>query len=172
LRLIAPEGFMSLATSEDALVEAQYNLRRSNPASNGADIALVRERIVGSIDELVTSYQVPAEPITSDVFDNHIIAAARAWGADYLVTDDKGFDAMSSDVALLDSFDFEVYKPDDFFMLVVESAPQFVRAVAIQQHNYWTSRNHSKSVVSALRDAACPKFAKTVENLFKELAGL
>jgi predicted nucleic acid-binding protein len=171
LRASSDLGFMTLATSEDAIVEAQGSFRKNNPTAPGWQIAKIRETTIDSIDELVVDYTVLSDPITSDHLDNHIIAAAEAWNANYLITSDKGFETLSNVPELLDAFEFEVYKPDDFFMLVADSAPELVRGVAVQQQKYWSSKRTSKSLVHALQEANCPQFAQRIDRQFRDLSG-
>lgn len=145
--------------TEDILAETLYRLRRRHPAWSGAKISTIRDKIAGSleggrVEDLDVDGTFPGE----DPHDQHVHAAALACRADCVLTADTGF----SDVETLDELPYEVYEPDDFFVLVDDSSPDVVRAVASQQVSYFLRRHGSADLCAGLRAAGCPDFAERV----------
>ena len=61
-----------------------------------------------------------------------------------------------------ESAPYTVYAPDDFFVLVDDSAPEHVRAAVLQEVAYWLSRGQEPHLPQNLRKAGCPVFAERV----------
>lgn len=101
-----------------------------------------------------------------DPHDQHVHAAALACGAGILLTADSGF---SSPVASEAGSPYEVYMPDDFFVLVDDSAPDIVRAVVSQQQHYWLARHGRANLSQSLISAGCHGFADRVRRDLQEL---
>lgn len=154
----------SLVTSEDVLAEVGYSLRRMRPDAPGRLVVDRRARIVEFIDEVLTDFDGTVPYPGSDPDDRHVHAATLGSGADILLTNDSGL--QTSDDAL-----YEVYRADDFFVLIDDGAPVQVMRVTHAQRAYWQSRK-GKPLAAALRDASCPTFAERVQGHLRTLAGV
>ena len=160
------DGMFQLHTTEDVLAETTHTLRRLHPDRPGSAVSRLRAAILDSIDELVDDFDATVEYHGTDPDDRHVHAAAIACGAHVLLTQDRGL--RTTDAAM-----YEVYRCDEFFSLVDDSAPWIVRDVVREQARYWSSRPRGarKSLPGALRDADCPTFAGRVERHLRFLAG-
>ena len=160
------DGMFQLHTTEDVLAETIRTLRRLRPDLPGGAVTRLRTAVLGAIDELVEDFDATVPYTGSDPDDRHVHAAALACGAHILLTEDRGF-VTNDDTA------YEVYRCDEFFVLVDDSAPWIVRDVVREQARYWSSRPRGarKSLPGALRDADCPTFAGRVERHLRFLAG-
>lgn len=160
------DGMFQLHTSEDVLAEALRAVRRRRPDAPGAATTRLRAAILASIDELVADFDATIAYMGSDPDDRHVHAAAVACGAHVLLTDDRG-------LTTTDTATYEVYRPDDFFVLVDDSAPWLVREVVRAQAEYWADRpaGQRRGLASALREAGCPRFARRVDGHLRTLAG-
>jgi hypothetical protein len=93
-----------------------------------------------------------------------------------LVTQDKGFLDLPEEQK--DELAYEILSPDEFLILLDDSASQFVSSVTKKQSAYWVkSRSENKatggmSLETALRKSGCPKFAARVRSHIKGLAGV
>lgn len=157
LRLELP-GMVRLYSSADAIEEATTRLRRKNPTANGSLTERKRQHLAMFLDDVVVEYDATIPFDGTDINDHHIHAAAVAAKAEYLVTDDAGFESLNSD-----GTPYEVHSADSFLCLIAENAPYAVQAVIVKQLAYWAERGGSKTLVEALRDAGCPEFAARVE---------
>lgn len=170
LRDTSEGGMFRLAYTEDIMTETLYHLRRNNRDFSGGVISSVRDNIVGVMDIRIRDYPSgqDAEQI-ADPFDRHIHAAAVAGEADCIITNDHGFTELSVDVR--DQLEYEIYTPDEFFVLVDDSSPSLVRATVKRQINYRSQRANSDfDFVRALLDSGCPGFAARVKPRCQELA--
>lgn len=144
--------------TEDILTEAMYHLRRNHPTWDGARTAQVREKVAGSleggrVDDFVVDGTFPGDP-----HDQHVHAAALAAEVDIVLTADGGFTMPG----LTELLPYEVYGPDDFFLLVDDSAPDLVRAATATQLRYHEQTGGPADLSGPLRDAGCPRFADRV----------
>jgi predicted nucleic acid-binding protein len=127
LRLRSSGEIYTVYWSEDVLAEAIYRLRRNHPEWDGRTITRIRDLIAktfegGRVDDFVVDGSFPAK----DADDQHVHAAAVACSAEIIVTCDGAFSTADQEV---NSRPYEVYQPDDFFMLVDDTAPDLVRHV-------------------------------------------
>ncbi|MCG8916727.1 PIN domain-containing protein [Actinokineospora sp. PR83] len=155
-------GTYTVYWTEDVLAETVYRLRRRHPDWNGAKITAIRDRIAGTFEGgRVDDFTIDGSFPGGDVDDQHVHAAALACQADFILTCDNGFIVAGQDV---DSMPYEVYRPDDFFVLVDDSAPHVVRQVTYDQTLYWVGRTGRADLASKLSDAGCPEFAERVRD--------
>lgn len=159
-------GMFQLHTSEDVLAETIRTMRRLHPDASGGATTRLRAAILGSIDELVEEFDASITYAGTDPDDRHVHAAAVACRAHILLTEDRGLTSVDESM-------YEVYRPDEFFVLIDDSAPWMVREVVRSQAKYWSTKpsGQRKSLSQALRDAGCPEFAKRVERHLRTLAG-
>lgn len=145
--------------TEDILAETLYQLRRKHPTWAGAKITSIRDKIAQSLEGgRVDDFDVDGTSPLKDPDDQHVHAAAIACGAHVVLTCDKGF----LDVEEPDELPYEVYTPDDFFVLSDDSSPDVTRSVAGKQVSYFLRRYGSADVCAGLRAAGCPEFAERV----------
>jgi predicted nucleic acid-binding protein len=162
LQLSSPGEVYTVYWTEDVLAETIYHLRRSHPDWNGAKTTSIRDLIARTFEGgRVDDFEIDDSFLGSDTNDRHVHAAAVACQADFLLTCDKGFFNADQDV---DSMPYEVYQPDDFFVLVDDNAPHLVQQVTCQQTMYWVKRTGRADLASKLIDAGCPEFAERVRN--------
>ena len=140
--------------TEDILAETLYHLRKKHPTWDGGRIAHVRDAIAGTFEAgRITDFTV--EPGTV-VHDAHVAAAAKACGAEILLTfNEKDFADANHEMH------YEVMTPDTFFGLVDDADPSLVAACARKQIEYWSKRGEVR-LVESLQDAGCPAFAERV----------
>lgn len=62
-----------------------------------------------------------------------------------------------------------MYLPDDFFVLVDESAPDIVRAVVSKQQHYWLTRRSRANLPQSLIAAGCQHFADRVRRHLRDI---
>lgn len=168
LQLRAPGEIYTVYWTEDVFAEAVYHLRRKNPTWDGAKITQIRDRLGKTFEDgRVEDFTIDGTFPGNDANDQHVHAAAVACGADYILSCDKGF-SLTEEAA--DSMPYEVYQPDDFFILVDDSAPSLVRLVTREQTEYWAKKGGRADLAGALSDAGCPQFAARVRNHQGELS--
>ncbi len=148
----------SVYWTEDVLAELLANLREKYPDWPGSKTTKLRDLLaqtfeLGRVDDFVVdgSYHGP------DPKDAHVHAAALACRADVLLTAnarDFVWDHNTSP--------YEVMRPDDFLVLVDDSAPQLVETVVSRMCSYWVSRDGEADLPTSLRKADCPDFAERV----------
>lgn len=154
--------------TEDILAEVLYHLRREHPTWDGGKILDARRKIIATVEGgHVEDFTVDGSCPWKDPDDQHVHAAALACCAGYVLTNDKGFMDPSVEP---DELPYEVYRPDDFFVLVDDSAPQVVRAVIARQVRYWSERGRDLDLCSSLRSSGCPEFARRVLRHLQDMA--
>ena len=160
-----------LAYTEDIVAETLYHIRRKNADLDGGVLADVREKIVAVMDVRIRDYPSGQDAIQiADPFDRHIHAAAMAGEVDCIVTSDHGFTKLPVEVR--DQLEYEIYTPDEFFVLVDDSSPSLVRATAQRQIEYFgvNRKNPNYDLAGALIRSGCPDFADRVKRRCQELA--
>lgn len=165
----------TVATSEDAIVEAQNSFRKQNPEAPGRNVSHLRRKIVESCDEVLEDYPGKTKGPILDKYDYHIHSASTAAGSHILLTQDRDFlDLPENDK---DELQYEIMSPDEFFVLIDDSASQFVSAVTKIQNTYWLQKKSQSntspnmSLETALRKSGCPEFALRVRKHLKNLSG-
>ncbi len=161
------EGMFQLHTTEDVFAEVFRTIRKKNPRLDGGAITRIRHQLVTSFDELIEDFDGSTPFPGRDEGDIHVHAAAVASKAHIVLSSDNGFTDIDPDL-----LPYEVFKPDEFFMLIQSSAPNAVREVTSLQVQYWQKKKGSKTLVQALIDARCPVFAAAVEEHLRVLSGL
>ncbi|MDA3806227.1 PIN domain-containing protein [Clavibacter sp. CT19] len=159
-------GMFQLHTTEDVLAEAFSSLRDSYPDMSGGSITALRKRLIAALDELVPDFDTDVPYTGKDPDDLHVHAAALACHAHVLLTDDDGFDPSDEDP-------YEVFKCDDFFILIDDSAPWMVQRVVQKMNEYWSGKpgGGKGSLAKRLRDADCPQFAARVDRHLRTISG-
>jgi hypothetical protein len=155
--------------TEDVLAETIRAFRRMRPDADGGQVTRLRNGLLEAADHLVDDFPGAVEFPGYDRDDQHVHAATMASRAHKLITCDRGFLDLSEEV--LDALEYEVFHPDDFFMLIESSSPEAVRAVTLDQVKYWSGRGTEAHLVESLRAAQCPQFANAVESHLAALSG-
>ena len=167
LRLEGADEMFQLHSTDDVVAETVRSLRRRFPLMRGLQMGHVKEQILASLDEIVPDFDPSIPYAGKDPNDRHVHAAAVAARADILLTSDRGLLEMPDQ----DDLPYEVYAPDDFFLLVDDSASGLVMRVTDRQRRYWSSKKKHRGLVGALQDAGCPKFADRVNGHLRTLSG-
>lgn len=154
--------------TEDVLADVIHHLRKNHPDWDGAKTTRIHDRIaetfeVGRVDDYILDGSYKGK----DPDDAHVHAAALACQADILLTyntPDFVWDGSNAH--------YDVMTPDDFFVLVDDSAPTMVRSVTCQQRDYWLSKTNEVDLRAQLCNASCPQSAKRVLRHLHALAGI
>lgn len=160
IKLRSQGGLYTVHATEDILAEVLYRCRRAKPDAPGRLTKAIHDRIVDSLDGVVSDFVVDGSYPGDDPDDAHVHAAAVACGAEILLTADSGFTRVPEELDL--RLPYEVHTPDSFFVLIDDSQPALVETVVGEQFTYWESRPGCRSLGAALRDAGCPLFADRV----------
>lgn len=158
-----------LYTSEDVIAETISKLRDNNPRWDGGQTTRIRAAIVEVIDALVDDFDGSVDYQGADPNDFHVHAAAIAAKADMLLTCDHGLLNQPN----ADELTYEAFHPDDFFVLVNDSAPLNVREAVNEQLRYYVKKNGERKsrLIDSLVAANAPLFAEAVRAHLKDLAG-
>lgn len=151
------EGFWT----EDIMAEVLYWLRRTYPNLSGAQLAHVRTSVEAAFKASgrITNYEIDADFPGSDPNDAHVHSAAKACGAEIVLTDDvHGFASEGA----ADLLPYEIYTPDEFFILLDQTAPEVVREATMNQLMYFLERSKSVDLPDKLRAAGAPAFASRI----------
>lgn len=172
LFLLRTETFrmFQLHTSFDVLMETVRVTRRRHPTADGRLASDLFLRLNDLLDEVLGDFDGSVDFAGPDVDDHHVHAAAMSSRADKLLTaNDRHFPEA-------DDLPYEVYTPDEFLVLVDDSAPHHVRSVTRQQVDYWQRRRSGgtrvKPLGQALVDAGCPDFGDRIVRHVKALSGV
>jgi hypothetical protein len=131
------------------MAETLYRVRRSNPGLEGGAIAAAHDNMITVMDLRVADYPSGHDAAQiADPFDRHIHAAAVAGGVNCIITNDRGFTELP--MALRDELEYEIYTPDEFFVLIDDSSPALVRAT-VQRQITPTSPNAKTRITTCLR---------------------
>lgn len=158
-----------LYTSEDVIAETLSKLRDNHPRWDGGQTNRIRAGIIEVFDEVVQDFDGTMDYQGLDPHDFHVHAAAIAAKADILLTCDKGLLNQPN----ADDLSYEAFHPDDFFVLVNESAPLNVRDATLEQLRFHTKKVGEKNskLVDSLINAGSPLFAEIVRIHLIDLAG-
>jgi predicted nucleic acid-binding protein len=153
-------SLFTVAATEDIVAETIYRVRRRYPEAPGRLTRAIHDRIVDQLDERVDDFEVDGSWEGADLDDAHVHAAAVAAGSTIVLTADRGFRDLGQDGS--DGLPYEVFRPDEFFVLVDDAGSAGVREVVRQQMDYWYARRGEVDLPDALRRSACPEFARRV----------
>lgn len=156
----AGQGAYTVAYTEDILSETIYSLRRKHSHLTGSQITRVRDSIAGAMSERIDDYGNGADAPVDDLFDRHVHAAAVAGRIDAVVTSDKGFLNLADEAK--DQLPYEIYCPDEFFLLVDDSMPHFVREVLEEMLQHHRKLEKPLNFDEVLIQSSCPLFAERV----------
>jgi hypothetical protein len=159
-------GMYTVATSLDVMAEATARYRDRHPTAPGGVISRMFKLIEENIDERVEEYTVEESFVGDDPGDAHVDAAARACGAEVLLTVDGGWHKMTDEQ--LDALPYEPQRPDDFFCIVEASSPNVIQKVIVRQMMFWFEKDGAVDLPAALRAAGCPEFADRVRRRVQE----
>jgi len=166
---VSTRSMFLLFTSEDVIAETLSRLRDNHPRWDGGQTTRIRAAIIEVFDDVVLDFDGSVEYQGSDPNDFHVHAAALAAGADILLTCDNGLLHQPN----ADELSYEAFHPDDFFVLVDDSAPLNVREATMAQLRYYVEKYGEKNsrVVDSLIAAKCPMFGDVVRVHLIDLSG-
>lgn len=147
------------------MAELLYHLRRKHPEWSGGKLANVHDQICGTFETgRVADYEIGSDLAVRDPEDAHVAAAARACGADVILTNNV------KDFTPSDESPYAVMTPDKFLVLVDDADPANVTECIRQQITYWGHRTGDVDLPQMLRTAGCPEFANRVLQHVMQLA--
>lgn len=165
----------AVVSSQDCIVEALANLREQYPAADGGVIRQIGKSIEGALHDIVDDWPGGEIEGMPDKKDWHVVHAATHAQVKILVTDNmKDFAPVAASLC------FDLYSPDDLFMLLAANDPPAVETVTLRQVEYWLRKcevkkakgeAEPKRLAQALRDAGAPKFARVIEETLLKLGG-
>jgi predicted nucleic acid-binding protein len=165
---VESDSLFSVYWTEDILAETMYHLRRDHPDWPGHKTRAISDKIRGVFEGgRVEDFVPDGSFIGPDPNDQHVHAAALARSANILLTADSAFSSSAAQAA---ESPYEVYEPDDFFVLVNDSAPDLVRALISNQQHYWLTRHGRANLPQALISAGCHGFADKVRRHLQDIA--
>ena len=167
LRNVSGGGMFTLGSSEDVLAETVARFRDSRPMATGGQITRLRLTLEESLDELQQDFSVEEWMLERDPGDGHVRGACVAGQYDMLLTFDT---TLLADRDHTLGVPYEPIHPDDFFILVDESGPEYVRTVVGLQLDYLATRTPQADLAARLDTAGCPLFAQRVRGLLAERA--
>ncbi|MEX5265797.1 PIN domain-containing protein [Kocuria sp. CPCC 205231] len=165
---ITPESSIFRARyTEDILSTVLTSLRCEHPDWSGQKILDIRRLIERVLEGgLVEEYDIdPAFP-GHNVSDAHIHSAAVACGAHIILTD-IGQDLLPPEIDP-NTLPYEVWTPDEFLVLIDDSAPDLVHEVTAQQLTHCLKESQEADLAGDLRRAGAPNFALRVANHLRD----
>lgn len=157
--------------TEDIVAEALFHLRKDHPKWSGTKTSSMRDHLAEAFPHgRISSFCADENFTGRDEHDGHVHAAAIAGDVDILLTCNDPCDFVSPQ-ADTDELPYEIYEPDDFFILVDDSDSGLVRRVTREQRNYWFKRNRSADLPEYLTKAGAPQFAERVRRHLLALDG-
>lgn len=162
----ATEGMFQLHSTRDVISEALANYRKNNSTAPGHAVARMNELITDSLDEVVRNFPGDLPFDGRDPNDYHVHAAAVYSQADIILTCNEATDFTTTP----DEQNYDIYHPDDFFLLIADSRPQCVNQVTRNQQEYWKAKPDRRQLDEVLRKSGCPNFAERVRQALQELA--
>lgn len=160
LKLKSEGRIFTVSSTVDIIAETVARIRDKNPYASGGTMVRINDQLLANLDERVDEYTVDDPFAGADQGDAHVDAAARASGADVVLTCDTGWAKLGDEV--LATLPYEVQRPDDFFCLVDDASPATVRLVIKDQVDYWLSKHGEADLPARLRAASCPEFTERV----------
>lgn len=154
----ASGGLMfTVGASEDILAETVARLRDAHPTFSGGNIARLRRHLESQLDEIIDEFEIADWMLVEDEGDAHVRAAAVAGQFDMLLTSDRG---LLADAEREKHASYEPIHPDDFFVLVFDSAPEVVDEVMGLQLRYFMNRDGEADLPRWMENSGCPNMAE------------
>ncbi len=157
-----------VVVSEDVIAEAVARWRDANPTAHGGVVTTMSNNL-RELCTVVRDYDCSMPFPGADEGDIHVHAAALASKAGYLVTNDNGFHSLPADVQ--DGLEYEIYRPDDFFVLASKQSQQRTLEATRKTLRYYASTPGESQMVAKLEAAGCAEFAAIVDEHLMVLAG-
>lgn len=153
-------SMFNLASTEDVISEVVKARRRNHPQAPGHSTFRRANLIRKCLDEILIDFPSSLPFTGSDNDDYHVHAAACAYNADLLLTNDSPSHFTSSP----QKETYEVITADNFFILIADSAPELLPPVIKKQQSYWGKQSKNPlPLPDALRKSDCPDFAERVQ---------
>lgn len=152
--------------TEDVFAEVASNMRKNHPRLPGHAVRQGVDLMRKNVDEVLDTFPGDLPFTGTDEDDYHIHAAATYCQADLLLTENDPRDITTSE-----NVHYEIIRPDNFFVLVADSAPpKMLYPIIKEQIAYWSKKPEYSQLDEALRRARCPEFADIVHNLLRTMA--
>ncbi|WP_278314942.1 PIN domain-containing protein [Lolliginicoccus levis] len=143
--------------TEDIMAEVIYHLRKNHPHLADEQVGGVRRRLAATFAAgAVTGYAIDPSAHYPDIYDAHVHCAAVHARADYIIT------LNASDFEGIDDQPYEVYSPDDFLVLIDDSAPEIAHEALHKQMRYHLGKGSPFSLPRSLVAAGAPVFADRI----------
>ncbi|WP_166805971.1 PIN domain-containing protein [Cryobacterium sp. TMT1-3] len=121
------QQMFQLHSTIDVVTETVRARRRLQPELDGNITRRLHDDLIENLDEVVADFDGSIEFHGSDPHDRHVHAAATAAASNFLLT------SNGSDFGNPDLLPYEIYTPDEFFLLVDDGAQDSVRRVTKAQ---------------------------------------
>ncbi|OAV61807.1 PIN domain-containing protein [Enteractinococcus helveticum] len=159
------KGMFQLHSTDDVFAEVLANMRKRNPRAPGYMIRRRHELMRRNIDEVLDTFPGNLPFTGKDEHDYHIHAAAIHCASDLVLTNNAPSDSTTGEEP------YEIIRPDDFFILVANSASQDMLFAPIKdQIDYWSKKTNQQQLDESLRKAQCPQFAELVREQLRKMA--
>lgn len=156
--------------SEDVLAETIYHLRKQHPDWSGAQTSVIRSKIAATFEiGRVSDFEVDGDYAGPDPHDAHVHAAAVACEADILLTCNVNDFAPTIEAA--EDLPYELYTPDEFLVLIDNSFPELVQAVAFKQVAHYVRKDTTVDLPRMLKKSGAPEFAERVRRHLQHYGG-
>ncbi|MBE6474848.1 MULTISPECIES: putative toxin-antitoxin system toxin component, PIN family [Actinomyces] len=160
------QGMFQIYATEDILAEVIANMREKKPRMPGHVTRRRAELIRKSLDEVIPDYPGNVPFSGADPKDYHVHAAAVFGQADFLLTHNDSRDFTDNP----DGESYSVIAPDEFFLLIANSAPNCMMPIVRKQMEYWMDRPGYRQLDDALMRSGCPGFAQCVREVLQQIA--
>lgn len=141
--------------------ETIYKVRRKYPSLSGGQLTQIRRGIEEAFEGgKIENYEIDPNFLGSDQFDAHLHSAAVARGATIILTSNR--EDLLPENRNADELPYEIYTPDEFFILLDDSASEIVREVISKQLEYFMKKHQEVDLPGRLREAMAPQFALRV----------
>ncbi|CAN7220145.1 hypothetical protein LJR044_003158 [Microbacterium foliorum] len=158
-----------LVVTEDVIAETVAKWRDGHPTAPGGVLTTLSNNL-RTLCTVLEDYDCEMDFPGDDDGDIHVFAAAVTAKVGYLVTKDNGFHDLPSEVK--DELEFEIYHPDDFFLLVdAQNHSNVLEATRENMRHHLSRGQDDLGMVEMLRRNECPKFADIVEQHLIVLTG-
>lgn len=161
----ANEGMFQLHTTEDVFAEVLANMRKKNPTAPGHVTRHRLDLMKLCVDEVVQTFPGDLEFTGTDSNDYHVHAAAIEGRSDLILTCDNPTNITTTP----ETQPYELITPDDFFVLIVDSAPGCLLPIVREQFDYWKMKPRYRQLDDALSRAGCQNFASQVRSALSRL---
>lgn len=166
----------AVVSSQDCIVEALASIRERHPHLDGGAIRQISDSIDGALHDVIDDWRGGAIEGMPDEKDWHVVHAATHAQVEILVTEN-----MKDFAPIAETLPFDLYTPDELFMLIAHNDPEAVENTTREQVDYWhkiearralAGQPAPKRMSEALRDARALEFADVIDQTLRKLASI